>query len=167
MKLRRVFERQEQFRNEMWGEISRRTKFEGEWSFWGIQLFLWEQGVVSILQQLLGHTGPWWMIYYCMELAEVQNVPKHAFPINFQRMQNNFVFLKRVKFGSDKQISGVWRFWSYNLVLSWVQRIEIPWTEMSHHTINSQLPQNVLIAIVTCAFSWDGSSGSGALRMSS
>jgi hypothetical protein len=46
------------------------------------------------------------MIYYCMELAEVQNVPKHAFPINFQRMQNNFVFLKRVKFGSDKQMSG-------------------------------------------------------------
>ncbi len=45
------------------------------------------------------------MIYYCMELAEVQNIPKHAFPINFQRMQNNSVFLKRVKFGSDKQIS--------------------------------------------------------------
>ncbi len=44
------------------------------------------------------------MIHYCMELAEVQNVPKHAFPINFRRMQNNFVFLKRVTFGSDKQI---------------------------------------------------------------
>ncbi len=46
------------------------------------------------------------MIYYCMELAEVQNVPKHALAINLQRMQNSFVFLKRVKFGIDKQISG-------------------------------------------------------------